>query len=135
MSGTFEFTFSNHWKADRIRLMKYLLLLFVSCLSFVSFAEELPPAPQILAAARAQLPPHPVVMTGVLKQWAANGFMKKALDVEMTLDWSAQPPRAEYHINDPKKKVFQTLEVSAFYALFRGQPDSCTFWLKPLPAI
>ncbi len=94
----------------KLFFMKRILLLL--CLSVSVFAEELPPAQQILAAARAQLPPHPVVMSGVLKQWAANGFMKKALDVEMTLDWSAQPPRAEYIINDSKNKIFQTLEIT-----------------------
>ena len=108
----------------KLFFMKRILLLL--CLSVSVFAEELPPAQQILAAARAQLPPHPVVMSGVLKQWAANGFMKKALDVEMTLDWSAQPPRAEYHINDSKKKIFQTLEITwndgaAKYAFSQNQ--------------
>ena len=93
----------------KLFFMKRMLLFF--CLSASVFAEESPSAQQILSAARAQLPPHPVEMTGVLKQWAENGFMKKALDVEMTLDWSAQLPRAEYKINDSKNKIFQTLEI------------------------
>ena len=76
-----------------------------------AFAEELPPAPQILAAARAQLPPYPVEMKGTLKQWAANDFMKKALDVEMVLDWSALTAQAEYKISDPKKNFTQTVTV------------------------
>ena len=94
-------------------------ILFILLLASSVFAEELPPAPQILAAARAQLPPHPVHMTGVLKQWTANGFMKKALDVEMELDWRAEPPSAKYRISDEAGKVFQTLEIS----WKNGRPD------------
>ncbi len=87
--------------------MKHVLLALFLVTSV--WAEELPPASQILAAARAQLPSYPIVMTGTLKQWAANNHMKKALSVEVTLDWSAEPPCAEYQINDKKK--FQTLEI------------------------
>lgn len=83
------------------------ILLFVTS----AYAKDLPPAPQILAAARAQLPPYPVEMSGVLKQWAANGFMKKALDVEMVLDWSAVPAKAEYKISDPKNEFVQTVKI------------------------
>lgn len=83
-----------------------ILLLTVSAL-----AAELPPAPQILAAARAQLPAYPVVMSGTLKQRAANGFLKKTLNVEMELDWNSLPPRAEYKIRDSKTDDFQTLEI------------------------
>lgn len=92
--------------------MKRILILFMSVLSFVSLAEEtLPPAPQILAAARAMLPPRPVLMTGTLKDRAANGFVRKTLDVEMTLDWRAEPPKANYKITDTKTGSFQTLEI------------------------
>ena len=107
--GKGGFNFSNVWKPDRVRGMKRVLSILLLTASV--YAEDLPSAPQILAAARAQLPPHPVVMTGVLKQWAANGFMKKAMDVEMTLDWSASPPQAEYRISDPKKDFSQTLKI------------------------
>jgi len=89
--------------------MKHLLFLILFAVSV--YAEELPPAPRILAAARAQLPPYPVEMEGALKQWAANGFMKKALDIEMVLDWTAVPAQAEYKISDPKSDFFQTLEI------------------------
>lgn len=101
--------------------MKYIFFILIFATSV--FAEELPPAPQILAAARAQLPPHPVHMTGVLKQWTANGFMKKALGVEMTLDWRAESPSAEYRISDEKGTVFQTLEIS----WKNGAPDYLFF--------
>jgi hypothetical protein len=93
--------------------MKRILIIFLFFLSFVSFAEEsLPPAPQILAAAREQLPATPVFMSGTLKQRAPNGFVKKTLDVEMTLDWNAQTPNAEYKITDAKTGDFQTLEIN-----------------------
>lgn len=86
--------------------------LFLFLLVAVSvFAEELPPAPQILAAVRAQLPPHPVFMSGTLKEWAPNGFMKKTKNVEMDLDWNAIPSTATYRIRDKKTKLFQTFEV------------------------
>ncbi len=73
--------------------------------------ETMPPAPQILAAARAQLPPHPVRMTGTLKEKASNGHVKKTLDVEMDLDWRAKPSRAMYRIDDPKTEASQKLEI------------------------
>jgi hypothetical protein len=100
------------------------ILLFAASV----FAEELPPAPQILAAARAQLPTRPVAMTGTLKDRAPNGFVRKTLNVEMTLDWSAKPPRAEYKITDPKSKKIQTLEIqwnngeAAFVFSKNGEP-------------
>lgn len=89
--------------------MKRLLLFLL--LNVSAWATELPPAPQILAAARAQLPAHPVVMTGTLKQRAENGFVKKTLNVEMELNWNALQPSAEYKITDSKTKDFQTLEI------------------------
>jgi len=92
--------------------MKRILIFLLSVLPVLSvIAEELPPAPQILAAARAQLPPHPVRMTGTLKEKAPNGHVKKTLDVEMELDWRAEPPHAEYRINDEESGRFQTLEI------------------------
>lgn len=86
-------------------------ILLITLLSSSVLAGELPPAPQILAAARAQLPPQPVQMTGTLKEWAPNGFMKRTLNVEMRLDWNAAPPQATYQIHDEKNDVFQTLEI------------------------
>jgi hypothetical protein len=109
LGGFFGFNFSNAWKADRVQNMKrFLYILFFAA---SAFAEELPPAPKILAATRAQLPPLPVEMKGVLKQWASNGFMKKALDVEMTLDWNAIPAQAEYKISDSKNDFVQTVKI------------------------
>lgn len=94
--------------------MKRTLAVLLFAVS--AFAEDLPPAPQILAAARAQLPPYPVEMKGTLKQWvpvgsSGNEFMKKALDIEMTLDWNAIPAQAEYRIRDPKKDFVQTVKI------------------------
>jgi hypothetical protein len=87
-------------------------LFFVLSLALSVSAEELPPAPQILAAARAQLPPFPVYMSGTLKQKAPNGFVRKKLDVEMNLDWNATAPGAVYKITDSKAGTFQTLELT-----------------------
>ena len=94
-------------------------ILYFLFLAVAAFAEEprgervapLPPAPQILAAARAQLPPYPVHMTGTLKERAANGFIKKTLDIEMTLDWGAVPSQASYQIRDAKNEEVQTLDI------------------------
>jgi hypothetical protein len=73
--------------------------------------ESMPPAQQILAFARAQLPPHPVFMSGTLKERAPNGFLKTTLNVEMELDWSAKPACAVYRINDPGNDRLLTLEI------------------------
>lgn len=99
--------------------MKRILLSLLSVLSVLSvpaeeprgeLVESMPPASQLLAAARAQLPSYPVVMTGTLQERAANGFVKKRA-VEIELDWHAAPPRAEYRISDGKNERFQTLEI------------------------
>ena len=74
-------------------------------------AEELPPAPHILAAARAQLPSFPVFMSGTLKEKAPNGFVRKTLDVQMTLDWNADAPQADYKISDSKSKTVHELKL------------------------
>ena len=95
--------------------MKRILIFSLLVWSGLSVtAEPLPPAPQILAAARAQLPSQPIHMNGTLQERAPNGFVKKALSVEMDLDWNATPPRADYRIHDEKNKRFQTLEIQWF---------------------
>ncbi len=86
-------------------------IFFILLLASSVVAEELPPAPQILAAARAQLPSHPIQMIGTLKEWAANGFMKKALSVEINLNWGAAPPQASYHIRDKKSGDIRVLDI------------------------
>lgn len=107
--GKKKFNFSNLRNPARLADMKSILLS-LGLVTFV-FAEELPPASQVLAAARAQLPAYPVVMNGTLKQRAANGFIKKTLNVEIELNWNAQLPHAEYKISDSKTDRFQTLEI------------------------
>ncbi len=107
--------------------MKNLIPLFILAASVC--AEPLPPAPQILAAARAQLPQNPVHMTGTLKARAPNGFVQAA-SIEMDLDWHATPPQAVYRISDPKNDIFQTLEIQwleagpVFQYLENGAPVS-----------
>ncbi len=100
--------------------MKRILLSLLSVLSVLSVSaeeprgelvESMPPASQILAAARAQLPPHPVVMSGTLKERAANSHVKKTLNVEMKLSWGAAPPQATYQIRDEKNDIVQRLEI------------------------
>jgi hypothetical protein len=73
--------------------------------------ESVPPAADILAFAREQLPKQPIRMNGSLKERAPNGFVKKELTVEMDLNWGADPANATYRIRDEKTGVFQTLEI------------------------
>lgn len=91
--------------------MKNLLLLCLMFFSGALFADDLPPAPQILAFAREQLPKEPIRMNGSLKERAPNGFVKKELTVEMDLNWGANPATATYRIRDEKTGLFQTLEI------------------------
>lgn len=100
-------TSSETW--EKIKPMKKLIPLLILAAS-VCAETPLPPASQILAAARAQLPPRPLHMTGTLKERAPNGFVKK-VSVEMDLDWNATPPQAAYRINDEKNNRFQRLEI------------------------
>jgi hypothetical protein len=90
--------------------MKKLLPLLMLCCAPL-FAEDLPPAQEILAFAREQLPKQPIRMNGALKERAPNGFVKKELTVEMDLNWGADPANAVYRIRDEKTGLFQTLEI------------------------
>lgn len=89
--------------------MKRTLLSFFAVLSI--HAETLPPAPQILAAARSQLPPGTIAMSGSLKRRAPNGFVKKHLLLEAELSWSQEVPRAIYRLEDEKNGEKQELEI------------------------
>ncbi len=91
--------------------MKRFLFACLILTSGALFAEELPPAQQILAIAREQLPKEPIRMNGSLKERAPNGFVKKELTVEMDLNWGADPANATYRIRDEKSGLFQTLEI------------------------
>ncbi|MEI8206343.1 MAG: hypothetical protein WCG03_05645 [Kiritimatiellales bacterium] len=91
------------------RMIRRILLTLL--LAAVAHAEELPPAQQILAVARAQLPKQPIRMNGTLKERAPNGFVKKELTVEMDLNWGGSPANATYRIRDEKSGLFQALEI------------------------
>ncbi len=73
--------------------------------------ETMPPAQQILAFARAQLPKQPIRMNGSLKERAPNGFVKKELTVEMDLNWGGSPANATYRIRDEKSGLFHPSEA------------------------
>lgn len=94
--------------------MKRLLSAGLVFFSIALFAEELPPAAKILDFARAQLPQQPIRMNGELKESAPNGFVKKALTIEMDLNWGGAPANATYRIRDEKSGVLQTLEIEWF---------------------
>jgi len=90
--------------------MKKLLPLLLLCCAPL-FAEDLPPAQEILAFARAQLPKQPIRMNGALKERAPNGFVKKELTVEMNLNWGADPANATYRKKKKKSGLFQCLGI------------------------
>lgn len=91
-------------------MKRMVLIWLVVCVATLR-AEELPPAQQILAFARAQLPKQSIRMNGSLKERAENGFVKKELTVEMDLNWGADPASATYRIRDEKTAVAQILEI------------------------
>ena len=98
-------------KFATLRGMKRIALLsFLLCAAILR-ADDLPPAQQILAFARAQLPKQPIRMNGSLKERAPNGFVKKELTVEMDLNWGGSPANATYRIRDEKSGLFQALEI------------------------
>jgi hypothetical protein len=99
---------------SKLRGMKRIALLsFFLCAAALA-AGELPPAQQILAFARAQLPKEPIRMNGSLKERAPNGFVKKEMTVEMDLNWGGAPANAIYRIRDEKSGLFQILEIEWF---------------------
>lgn len=91
--------------------MKRLFFIGLVLFSGALFAEEFPPAAQILDFARGQLPKQPIRMNGSLKERAPNGFIKKELTIEMDLNWGSDPANATYRIRDEKSGLFQTLEI------------------------
>lgn len=95
----------------KLRGMKRIALMCLLLCSTTLQAEELPPAQQVMAFARAQLPKQSIRMNGSLKERAPNGFVKKERTVEMDLNWGADPATATYRIRDEKSGLFQTLEI------------------------
>ncbi len=92
--------------------MKQIALLGFFLCAAILRADDLPPAQQVLAFARAQLPKQAIRMNGSLKERAENGFVKKELTVEMDLNWGADPANATYRIRDEKTALSQILEIS-----------------------
>lgn len=103
----------------KLRAMKRIALIWLFIFAATLHAEEprgeraesVPPAQQILAFARAQLPKQSIRMNGSLKERAENGFVKKELTVEMDLNWGSDPANATYRIRDEKSGVLQILEI------------------------
>jgi hypothetical protein len=96
---------------SKLRGMKRIALLSFFLCAAILRADDLPPAQQILAFAREQLPKQAIRMNGSLKERAPNGFVKKELTVDMELNWGADPANATYRIRDEKSGLFQTLEI------------------------
>jgi hypothetical protein len=90
--------------------MKRLIPFLLLALS-IRAGDALPPAPVILEAARAQLPSHPVELSGTLKERTANGFVRTSIRITIQLDWGAAPPRATYRLQNEKSEALQTLEI------------------------
>jgi len=95
----------------KLRAMKPIALIWLFIFAATLHAENLPPAQQILAFARAQLPKQPIRMNGSLKERAENGFVKKELTVEMDLNWGGSPANATYRIRDGKTEILKILEI------------------------
>jgi hypothetical protein len=95
----------------KLRDMKRMVLVWLFMGVAMLRAEELPPAQQILAFARSQLPKQSIRMNGSLKERAENGFVKKELTVEMDLNWGGSPANATYRIRDEKTALSQILEI------------------------
>lgn len=71
----------------------------------------MPPAGEVLAFARDQLPLTPIRMSGSLKHRAPNGFVLADLAVEMELDGSRDPATAVYRLRDVKTGREQRLQI------------------------
>ena len=92
--------------------MKFFLIVGLSLWAILGRAEmPLPPAAEILASARAQLPTRPIQMSGTLKERAENGFVKRTIGVKIQLELGKNPPRATYNLNNKKTKQSQTLQI------------------------
>lgn len=106
--------------------MKRIFFLVLWLAGILCAEENMPPASQLLASSRAQLPPYPIHMVGTLKEKAPNGFVKKSLLVEITLDWNGDPAHAAYRISDEKTKQVQAVKIqwlpegTAFHSVTNG---------------
>jgi hypothetical protein len=86
----------------------------------VPVSAALPPANEVLTFARAQLPRHPVRLTGTLRERAPNEYVRNELFIEMELNWGGDPASALYRLRDSKSNSQHELEI-------HWLPDGPTF--------
>lgn len=80
--------------------MKRLALLIFSAALSLRAADDLPPAQPMLDDVLRAMPDRPLLINGSLQSKSADGKSEKKLQLEMLLDWQADPAQARYTIRD-----------------------------------
>ena len=113
--------------------MRHFLFCVLLCFSwpFLSVAADdskLPPAQELLDGCIGTLPDIPLVITGQLQSKSKDGDIETRINVEMLLDWQAEPPTARYTLRDNFGHALEHLAVTWLpdqppeYRYFQGDP-------------
>ncbi|HEY8241421.1 MAG TPA: outer membrane lipoprotein-sorting protein [Kiritimatiellia bacterium] len=93
---------------------------------------SLPPAQELLDGCIATLPDIPLLIQGQLQSKNSDGDIEEKINVEMLLDWQAQPPTARYTLRDAFGAALEHLAVTwnpgagPEYRYFVGDPLAAT---------
>lgn len=91
-------------------------------------ADDLPPAQALLDEVIQSLPDRPLQINATLQAKSAEGRTDRKLQLEMLLDWQADPPRARYTIRDHFGKTLKFLSLTwpagqePEYHFMQGEP-------------
>lgn len=97
--------------------MRHFLFRVLLCFSwpFLSVAADvskLPAAQELLDGCIGTLPDIPLVITGQLQSKSKDGDIEAKINVEMLLDWQAEPPTARYTLRDNFGHALEHLSVT-----------------------
>ncbi|MFH0908830.1 MAG: outer membrane lipoprotein-sorting protein [bacterium] len=73
---------------------------------------KLPPAQELLDGCIGTLPDIPLVISGQLQSKSKDGDIEARINVEMLLDWQADPPTARYTLRDNFGHALEHLSVT-----------------------
>ena len=88
------------------------LLCLLAAVPFLHAAEDLPPAQSLLDDVIRALPDRPLLINATLQAKTPDGKTDRKLQLEMLLDWQAQPPQARYTIRDNFGKPLKFLGIT-----------------------
>ena len=100
--------FPQPWRAE----LRHAAVLLALCASTCFAQAPYPPAEELLSGCTAALPDIPLHIEGQLISRNADGDIEARRNVDMLLDWRAQPATAHYTIRDAFGKAMEHLSVT-----------------------